>query len=237
MTSGKKTAISKIEKQVYKFLEKNPDFLAEHPELLEQLHLTHNSGEAASLIEHQVIRLREKNSELSRQMRQLVHIAGENEKLMSRLHQLSLRLAAIDNLTDFFTTLSGVLAEEFNAEQLYVGLLCELQDAADSDLINQLSADDPELKRFAVFLDRGKTACGRLNRDKLEFLFGEAAGIIKSTALVPLGEQAEYGFIAIGSADPNRFFPGMGTLFLELLGDVVSHRLAESKLEPRRRFA
>ena len=70
-----------------------------------------------------------------------------------------------------------------------------------------------------------------------EFLFNDAAATIRSTALVPLGEQAQYGFLAIGSVDPNRFFPGMGTLFLDLLGEVVSYRLAQSKLEQRRRTA
>lgn len=237
MTKGKKAEKPPIEKQVYNYLEKNPNFLTEHPDLLEQFQLTHGSGEAVSLIEHQVQLLREKNTELIRQMHQLVQIAGENEKLMSRLHRLSLKLSPIEILADFFTTLAAELASEFNAEQLYVGLFCELQETDPIPSVNQLNVDDPELKRFTVFLDNGETACGRLNRDKLEFLFGDDGNDVKSTALVPLGEQAEYGFLAIGSVDPSRFFPGMGTLFLELLGDVVSHRLAESKLAPRRRTA
>ena len=237
MISDGKRGKSLIEEQVYRHLEKNPDFLTQHPHLLELVQLKHGSGQATSLIEHQVAQLREKNSELGRQMQQLIQIAAENEKLMSRLHRLSLRLSALENLSEFFTTLEIALASDFDAEQLYVGLFCELQSDDPIPSVNQLNGDDPELKQFSAFLDGGETICGRLKQEKLTFLFADFADEVESTALVPLGKNSEYGFLAIGSGDPNRFYPGMGTLFLELLGDVVSHRLAKSKLEPRRRSA
>lgn len=237
MSSDRKPGKSLIEEQVFRYLEQNPEFLTQNPDLLQQVKLKHASGQATSLIEHQVMLLREKNSDLARQLTQLKQIAGENEKLMSRLHRLTLCLASLENLSEFFSTLATELDAEFNAEQLFVGLFCEMQNIDPICPVNQLNVDDPELKQFSAFLDSGETACGRLNRDKLEYLFGQGADEIKSTALVPLGEQAEYGFLAIGSADPSRFFPGMGTLFLELLGDVVSHRITESKLEPHRRSA
>jgi uncharacterized protein YigA (DUF484 family) len=41
---------------------------------------------------------------------------------------------------------------------------------------------------------------------------------VQSCALLPLGER---GLVAIGSHDPNRFYPGMGTLFLRLMGDTL----------------
>ena len=43
--------------------------------------------------------------------------------------------------------------------------------------------------------------------------------------------------MAIGSSDPSRFYPGMGTLFLDLLANVISTRLAESEPEVQRRSA
>ena len=237
MSKGGNPGKSLIEEQVYRHLEQNPEFLTEHPGLLEQVQLRHSSGKALSLIEHQVALLRTKNSELTRQMKQLSQIAGENEKLMSRLHRLTLRLAPLENLSEFFSTLATDLGAEFNADQLFVGLFCELQSIDPLPSVKQLDHNDSELQQFAAFLDNGKTDCGRFNAEKLGYLFSNDADEIKSTALVPLGEKPEYGFMAIGSTDPSRFFPGMGTLFLELLGDVVSHRLAESNLEPRRRSA
>ena len=120
MSKGRKPKRSLIEEQVYRYLEQNPEFLIQHPGLVEQIQLRHGSGQAASLIEHQVSLLREKNNELSRQMQQLAQIAGENEKLMSRLHRLTLTLAPLEHLSEFFSTLALDLASEFDAEQLYV---------------------------------------------------------------------------------------------------------------------
>ena len=57
---------------------------------------------------------------------------------------------------------------------------------------------------------------------------------MQSTALVPLGDD---GLMAIGSSDPARFYPGMGTLFLDLLASVVISRLSLTEPQDRRRTA
>ena len=218
-------------------MEQHPGFLTRHSNLLENVELQHGSGEVASLIEHQVKRLREKNADLARQLKQLVQIAGDNEKLMSRLHRLTLNLIPIDELSDFFKCLVPELEDEFSADSVFIGLFCAIPDIKTGSSVRELSDEDPGIQQFSKFLESEETACGRLNQEKKTFLFGDFAAEIKSTAMVPLGNNAEYGFFAIGSQDPSRFYPGMGTLFLELLGDIVSHRLEVSKLEPHRRSA
>jgi uncharacterized protein YigA (DUF484 family) len=60
---------------------------------------------------------------------------------------------------------------------------------------------------------------------------------VQSTALIPLGEQGVDGMMAIGSSDSARFYPGMGTLFLDLLANVISATLANEQPEVRRRTA
>ena len=60
---------------------------------------------------------------------------------------------------------------------------------------------------------------------------------MQSTALVPLGKQGADGMLAIGSSDPARFYPGMGTLFLDLLAEVISTRLAHQEPAAKRRSA
>ena len=54
---------------------------------------------------------------------------------------------------------------------------------------------------------------------------------------MPLGENGADGMMAIGSSDPSRFYPGMGTLFLDLLANVISTRLAAQEPRARRRSA
>ena len=69
------------------------------------------------------------------------------------------------------------------------------------------------------------------------FLFGSKARWVQSVALVPLGDHGSLGVMAIGSSDQNRFYPGMGTLFLDLLADVITARLEQDPPEEQRRSA
>jgi uncharacterized protein len=76
--------------------------------------------------------------------------------------------------------------------------------------------------------------CGRLNADKLSFLFGQHGDKVKSAVLLPI---ADAGLLAIGSHDPNRFHPGMGTIFLKLISEAVyvalsRYRAEESAAQP-----
>ena len=230
-----------VESIVADYLRKHPNFLKNNPEVLESQQLLHNSGVAASLIERQVKLLREKNQELNRQLNRLIHVASENEQIMSRLHQLTMELLVIGDLGDFFRHLSKRLLKDFNADIFKVCLFdSNLEIEKDEDLaetIRLVSRDEAEVQRFHDHLEKGQTVCGRLSQTKLDFLFGTKARWVQSTALLPLGKQGVHGMMAIGSSDPTRFYPGMGTLFLELLADVVCTKLNNVEPEEQRRSA
>jgi hypothetical protein len=98
-------------------------------------------------------------------------------------------------------------------------------------------ADDPALEPFRAQLEKGATVCGRLGESKLKYLFGSKSQWVQSTALVPLGDGGADGMMAIGSSDPARFYPGMGTLFLDLLANVISTRLSAQEPAEQRRSA
>ena len=219
---------------VAKYLGKYPDFLIKHPEVLEAIELPHESGGAVSLIEKQVTLLRDQNTKLSRQLNQLVTVASDNEQLMSRLHHLTLELMVIDDLGLFFDRLILALKSEFNADILNVSLIDREIDTHEDTPVYLVRRDDPDIQLFQSALDKGETTCGRLSDHKLEFLFGSRSQWVQSTALVPLGDD---GLMAIGSSDPARFYPGMGTLFLDLLASVVISRLSLTEPQDQRRTA
>ena len=62
--------------------------------------------------------------------------------------------------------------------------------------------------------------------DEFQKLFGEAAANDGSAALIQLRHGDLIGVLAIGSRDPLRFSPEMGTLFIRYIGDVLSRVLA-----------
>jgi len=229
-----KTSLKEV---VAAYLRNHPEFLDEYPDILELLQLNHRSGVATSLIERQVDQLRQKNQDLSRQLNRLIHVAAENEQLMTRLHRLTLSLMTVESRRAFFTQLGNSLLNDFKADILQICLFDKrLAEQAGED-VRHIRRDDADVEQFLAYLDRNHTVCGRLNAKKLDFLFGSKARWVQSTALVPLGENGLYGMMAIGSSDTARFYPGMGTLFLDLLSDVIANSLIDEEVQEQRRSA
>ena len=223
-----------IEDIVSKYLRQNPDFLEREPSLLKYMELSHATGPAISLIEKQVQYLRGLNETLEQQLNQLIQVASDNEKLMSRLHQLTLDLMSMGDLPSFFDRLSDALLSEFKADILNITLFDLKIEAGPKTPMFHIKRDDPEMQQFQEHLEKGVSVCGRLNRNKRDYLFGSRAQWVQSTALVPIGND---GMLAIGSSDGARFYPGMGTLFLDLLAQVVASRLALEVPEKQRKSA
>jgi hypothetical protein len=221
-----------IEDIVAKYLRQNPDFLEREPSLLKYLELSHASGPAISLIEKQVQYLRRQNESLEQRLNQLIQVASDNEKLMFRLHDLTLELMSMGSLPSFFDRLTEALLSEFKADILNITLFDRKVEAGPKTPMFHISRDDPEMEQFQDHIEKGVSVCGRLNRNKRDYLFGARAQWVQSTALIPMGND---GLMAIGSSDPARFYPGMGTLFLDLLAQVVTSRLAlEQPLKQRK---
>lgn len=223
-----------MEQIVAKFLRQNPEFLERDPALLKDMQLSHSSGPAVSLIEKQVQYLRTENQTLQQRLNQLTQVASDNEKLMSRLHSLTLELMVMQNLPAFFDLLTEALMTEFKADIINITLFDLEVEAGPKTPIQLASRDDPDQESFKTQLEKGHSTCGRLNSNKRNYLFGSRAKWVRSTALVPLGDQ---GMLAIGSSDPTRFYPGMGTMFLDLLAQVVVSRLVLEEPEKQRKTA
>jgi uncharacterized protein YigA (DUF484 family) len=56
--------------------------------------------------------------------------------------------------------------------------------------------------------------------------FGESASQLKSFAMVPLRHGATFGLLVMASEDAERFYPEMGTLYLQRIGELASASLA-----------
>jgi uncharacterized protein YigA (DUF484 family) len=113
------------------------------------------------------------------------------------------------------------LSEDFHAEEPRL-LLIDAPRMSPMPWLLQLTDGDPRLAVFADARTRGRALCGRLKRDQLDLLFGESAPAIASAALLPLGP---IGLLGIGSSDPDRFHPGMGTDLLDRMGELIGTAL------------
>lgn len=209
--------------EVASYLRRHPDFLTEFPDLALALVLPREQGQAASLASYQLDVLRDKNRELNRRLHELIEIAHENQLLMVRVHTLTLALMRATSLPETLNAVVAALTEDFNTDLVRIVLF-----RADGDLpAAEWLLVEPEGARampvFAEFLKRAEPLCGRLQQDKLDALFGTRVGEVASAVLLPVDGV---GMLAVGSQDPNRFHPGMGTVFLKLIAEAVASAVA-----------
>lgn len=209
--------------EVASFLRRNPRFLDQFPDLALTLNVPREEGTATSLASYQLQVLRDKNRELNKRLQELFGTANDNERLTVRMHQLTLALLRARDPAETLRTLMAVLTEDFHSEFVRLVLFRADDRLPAAEWVQVVPADDVSLRPFGEFLAAGEPLCGRLQPEKNDVLFGDRATQVQSVALLPLEKR---GMLAIGSGDANRFFPGMGTLFLRLLSETVVAALA-----------
>jgi uncharacterized protein len=216
------------ERVVSAYLEANPDFFERHAALLDILQLPHGASGAVSLVERQVSMLRQKELKLQRQLKELIEVARDNDALASKIHKLTLHLFDSRDLLSSVKAIEEAMRSGFGADQSILVLFGDPALFGDIDVgrfFRVVDRDDDTLKPFETFLKSGHPRCGQVRDSQREFLFQGDADEIGSMALVPLGSKPQIGFLAIGSADANRFHPGMSIDFLARVGDLVAGAL------------
>jgi uncharacterized protein YigA (DUF484 family) len=217
------------EQAVHDYLLEHPDFFERHHRLLSQLELPHASGDAVSLVERQVSVLRQKDLKLERQLKELLSVARENDVLAAKIHELAMQLLNVSTLTATVDAIEEAMRAGFNADHAVLVLFASPDAVMDIDagrFFRAAQRDDTALKPFATFLESSAPRCGKARDSQLDYLFRGDAAEVGSVALLPLGEQCRVGFLAVGSADAERFHPGMSIDFLTRVGQLVAAALS-----------
>lgn len=209
--------------QVISYLRMHPGFLSAHPQVLKTQRWSDldHGRDTVSLLQRQNQLLRAELEQQQQQLQQLTLAARSNEHLLNRWHSLTLELMASHDTPAFLDLLEARLRSDFAAD--YVVLRVLDSQLANSDLqqakMVQPAATDylPELQQM---LRSSSAYCGRLIAAKREAVFGQQHPA--SATLVAIGQLA---VLAIGSDDPDRYAPGMGVMFIELLGKTVAWQL------------
>ena len=208
--------------EVAAWLRRHPKFLQQFPDLAISMVVPREEGPAASLASYQLDVLRDKNRELSRRLHELFGNAQDNERLAVRTHQLTLALLRQTTAADTLRAMAASLAEDFQGDLVRIVLFDRVEGLDDVDWLQVIAQGDGSLAPFRDCLADGEPLCGRLQPEKNALLYAVRADEVQSSALLPLPGT---GLIAIGSREPNRFYPGMGTLFLRMMGEALATAL------------
>jgi uncharacterized protein YigA (DUF484 family) len=218
------------EERIERYLSLNPDFFERHQALLARMRLPHmRTGSTISLVERQVEVLREQKSDADRRLAEFIAVARANDQLAERIHRFTRRMVRAGTAAAALASLEASLREDFDAFHSVLLLTAPLESLRSGELepfLRKLPADDANMRTFEALLATGKPRCGQVRDSQRDFLFGPEAASIGSVALVPLGDAGSVGLLALGSAERERFHPGMSTEFLKRMGELITDALA-----------
>ena len=220
-----------FEAEVVAWLGDHPEFFTRHPELVESLRIPHPCRPAVSLLEYQNRLLRERSQRLHDKLLELVDIARDNDRLAERVQRLALGLLdARGGLDELLHGVKAILRDEFKAD--CVALCLAAPPTVGLSAVGEWLR--PEVVGlFEAVFRAGRPQCGRLSLEQAEALFGHGACDAVSAALIPLDGESWRGLLAVGSGDAKRFHSGVGTLFLERIGQLISQALQARLLAER----
>ena len=218
------------EDQIADFLVAHPDFFERHGAVLARIKLPHQRGSAAiSLVERQVLVLRDKHAVLEKKLHELIENGRANDAISDRLHRLTRRLLRARDAAGVVAALETSLREDFGASRWVllatdpaVSALGNLQNGARArraarqprteDLRDVLrvraAAQRPDPRHAARLPLRRRRQPGRLDR---------ADSARRARGL---------GLLAIASHDTERYLPTMSTDYLVRIGEIVTEAVS-----------
>jgi uncharacterized protein YigA (DUF484 family) len=222
-------AVAIDDDRIAEYLVANPDFFERHAGVLARLRLPHQRGSAAvSLVERQVLVLREKLATVEARLYELIENGRTNDATTDRMHRLTRRLIRTRDLPGVVTALETSLREDFGASR-WVALITNPSLPGIAGFANQhlrvVPRASSELRIFEAFFESARPRSGQIRDTQREYLFGGEGSTVGSSALIPLGDRASLGLLAIGSHDTERFLPTMSTDFLVRIGELVSEAM------------
>lgn len=205
------------------FLTRHPNFFNDFPMLLAELNIPHPHGtHAVSMSERQLIAMRDKVRMLENKLAELIQFGEENDGISEKLHALTLALLAVRTPQELLAALTLHLREGFAVPHHALRAWNLAPDGA-----TDLSAAVAQGVRDSTAA-MAQPVCGVLAVNDASDWFGEVSPHLRAFACIPLrpaAAAAPVGLLVLASEEAKRFYAGMGTLYLERLGQLIGATL------------
>jgi uncharacterized protein YigA (DUF484 family) len=215
-------------REVAAYLRQNPDFLERHPDVLRWLRApARDIGDGVLDFQHFMLeRLRRDYARLHDERKDLIATSRGNLASQCRVHKAVLAMLRAPSFEQLLQIVTTDLAVLIDVDVITLG-------------VESAASHTSRLPLNGIHLLRSGTVDKLLgpNRDGLlctdihgdPALFGEAAGLVRSQALLRLsfGRSAPVGLMCIGTRNPDTFEPGLGTELLSFLARTLEISIAQ----------
>jgi len=217
--------ISMTEDDVLNYLKSNPKFLQKNPAAMDLLLPPKDTANGRRVVDFQhymVEKLKADKKMVLDTTRDIIEVSRENMSNLARINNAVLKMLEAENFDQFIQILSVDVAV-----------------ALDCDAVSILIENDGRLPNTSMracrYVPQGATkqwisendAVIQSNIKGSVNVFGEAAGLVQSQALLKINHSIDIPttLLAFGSRDPEMFVEGMGTDLIQFLCDVTERVL------------
>ncbi|MDB9997002.1 DUF484 family protein [Gammaproteobacteria bacterium] len=198
-------------KDIEIFLLDNPDFFVSREALLSELDFKHDSGNASSLLERQIKRLREEQNTLMDLLTSFVGEAKVNEDLFIKSKNLTLSILEANDDDEVTERVVNEFTKNFGVDK------CLLR------FFNNTEIAELE-EQTELSLHKGVIHCGSFSSEKLSILFDSSK--IESAVIAVLVRGKKIGVLQLGSYERTKYLGDEDTTFIEYVRDVLEKRLS-----------
>jgi uncharacterized protein YigA (DUF484 family) len=206
--------------EVASYLKSHPEFFDQYSELLLQIHIpSPHEGRAISITERQMGVMRDKIRQLEAKLAELITFGEENDLISTKVHRLGVGLLGATDMAGVMRVLYSHIGGDFAVPHVAV----RLWGAASGEAAEFADVGEAFRQKAGAML---QPYCGPAADQEAVAWLGESASHIRSVAQIPLRhEGACFGLLLLASEEPHRFYPEMGTLYLDRIGDMAAAAL------------
>lgn len=181
--------------------------------------------------ESEIARLADENSQLRARLGELLSHAHDNQQILNRHHGLNLQLISADGFVELIDCICRTMPQAFSLDVVTLLIVDPHDEVSNMMLLLKMEVDQfpnllvlrrhEKLSQELVFLQGPEL--GLFDAARHGLLFPASLKAPSSIAIAPLHRHHKLiGFLSFGSADRDRFVPGMATDFLEIHASMIS---------------
>lgn len=199
-------------KEVELFLLENLDFFETRESLVSELKFKHSSSSASSLLERQVIKLRDEHKSLINMLTSFMKTASINEDLFNKSKNLTLKILESNTRNEIVNQVEKSFKKDFRVDKPI--------------LIFHKNKKIDELEDLTGFsFHKGAIKCGSFLSEKMYTLTKDKKVESMVVAVVVAGN--EIGLLILGSYDRTKYLGDEDTTFIQYIRDVLEKKLAK----------
>ena len=199
-------------KDVEIFLLDNLDFFESRESLVAEMKFKHSSSSASSILERQIIKLREEHKNLINLISSFVETASINEDLFNKSKNLTLKILESSSKKEIVKVVENTFKKDFKVDKP----LLKFYKNEEIDALEKVTN---------LSFHKGAIHCGSFSSEKMSELFKDKK--VESMVVSVIVIDSEIGLLMLGSYDRTKYLGDEDTTFIEYIRDVLEKKLSK----------